>query len=330
MISYRPFLNGDVPAIVDIWRNNRDLPGIAKDISVDVFDNLVLSKPYFDRGALIVAVDAARPVGFVHAGFGPNNEGDALDFRRGVLSMLMTRQDIADSEPVTSEQIAVELLRQGEDYLRGQGAIELFAIGIGTLCPFYLGLYGGGDLAGVLMSDTARQQLFRDHEYTEVDRVQLYRRELAGYRPAVDRTVLQMRRSHTLKFVNDPLSQSWWEACTQGCFREIRADLHPKSGGPAAASAMFWNMEAAVSPEDAYTVGLSSVEVAGDVQKDAVAKYLLCESLVYLHSQGFHAVQGQAMQTDEAAVQLLESTGFTQFDTGTVLRKQWPVAAQDL
>ena len=321
MISYRPFLNGDVPAIVDIWRSNRDQPGIARSISVDLFDNLILSKPYFDRSGLIVAIESQCPVGFVHAGFGPNSAGNALDYQRGVVSMLMTRQGGGDVEQGSPGEIATELLRQAEDYLRGKGAIEMFAVGIGTLCPFYLGLYGGSDLAGVLESDIARQQLFRANGYVDVDQVRLYRRDLASFRPTLNRTILQLRRTQTVNFVSDPLPQSWWNACAQASFSETRADLYPTSGGPASASAMFWNMETVATPEDAHTVALSSVEVVATEEKEAIAKYLLRESLAYLKSQGFNTIQGQAMQADGAAIQLLESTGFLQFDSGTVLRK---------
>ena len=59
MLSYRPFLNGDIPSIVAIWKNHGPDPALAKEISADLFDRLVLSKLYFDRRGLIMAVNNA-------------------------------------------------------------------------------------------------------------------------------------------------------------------------------------------------------------------------------------------------------------------------------
>ena len=59
-------------------------------MSPSVLETFVLAKPYFDRHGLILAVDDDRPVGFVHAGFGPCDDGSKISTELGVTCMLMT------------------------------------------------------------------------------------------------------------------------------------------------------------------------------------------------------------------------------------------------
>ena len=88
MIQYRPFRNDDPPHLVRIW--NEAFPGRAAYLlrSSAPLDAWVFSKPYFDPAGLILAVDDGNPVGFVHAGFGPNEQQSGLDRRRGVMCIL--------------------------------------------------------------------------------------------------------------------------------------------------------------------------------------------------------------------------------------------------
>ena len=81
MIHFRPFRNTDPPALVDIWRSQPPLRRRAQGIDVTAMERFVFSKPYFEREGLIVAEEAGRPVGFVHAGFGPVEDGSTLRVR---------------------------------------------------------------------------------------------------------------------------------------------------------------------------------------------------------------------------------------------------------
>jgi GNAT superfamily N-acetyltransferase len=288
---------------------------LAQGVKVDLFDDLVLSKPYFEADGLIVAVEDGTPVGFVHAAFGPSEDSSRLDRRRGVISMLMV-QPRPDQT-----QIEAELLDCGEQYLRDHGAGEILAIGIGPVCPFYLGLYGGSDLPGVLGTDEHRQVIFRERGYDQVDEVRIYRIELPGYRPKIDRFQMKIGRIASVKLVIDPPTANWWEACTKGCFEQFRADLLPKAGGSPLATAMFWNMESLAARWGTQTVGLSHVEVDPEHRQKGMATYLLGESLRQLAESGFTYAEGQAMTKDVEAQGLFEKLGFFQYGSGSVLRK---------
>lgn len=71
MIHFRSFRNTDPPALCEIWRSQPPRRGLVSSLSPMLLDRYVLSKPYFDREGLIVAEDDDRPIGFAHAGFGP-------------------------------------------------------------------------------------------------------------------------------------------------------------------------------------------------------------------------------------------------------------------
>lgn len=316
MVSYRPFLNGDVPAVVDIWRNHGPDPALAANISIDLFDKLVLSKPYFDREGLIMALKGQEVIGFVHAGFGPDPDELRIDVCRGVVSLLLLHADCEDL------QVADGLLKQAEQYLKERGAEEIFGIGFGNLCPFYLGLYGGCDLPGVLESDTVRQELFARNGYLNAGRILRYGRELEGYRPVMDRNTLLLRRNTRIEFVTDPPSRSWWDACTQGCLPQLEAVVRPVSGGPGIASVIFWDMQTLTGHSENRIMGLSSIRISDPERTASAAKYLLAESFRYLQQQGIGQVQGQCREDDSVLRPLLEATGFEQRDAGIILKKR--------
>jgi hypothetical protein len=117
----------------------------------------------------------------VHAGFGPTDDESAISTDLGVTSMLAVRPGPDQA------QIAGELLRHSEDYLRGRGAKVLYGGAVHPLDPFYLGLYGGSELPGVLDSDPQAQEVFRTHGYREIDRTLVFQRALEGFRAPVDR-----------------------------------------------------------------------------------------------------------------------------------------------
>ncbi|MDH3717524.1 MAG: GNAT family N-acetyltransferase [Planctomycetota bacterium] len=316
MVECRSFRNSDPPHLVTIWEDARENQPFIRKLTVELLDELVFSKPYFDPEGLIVAVADQQPVGFVHAGFGPSEDLSRLDQRCGVISMLAVqhRPDQAN--------ISAQLLQRGEQYLHERGAEKIYALGNGTNSPFYTGLYGGSDLPGVLMSDAPRLATFRDQGYHEVDQVYVYRRDLAGFRPKVDRVQLQLRRTMTVEVVADVAPSSWWEACTKSFYEQIRAQMRPKVGGPCVATVVFWDMELLAASWDCRrALGVGPIQVASANGEPAVAHVLVGEALKQLSEKGFASVDGQAAQNDKDTQRVFDALGMPQIDTGVVLCK---------
>ena len=132
----------------------RGQPGLNPGVDVEIFEQFVLAKTYFDPEGLILACDGDRVLGFAHASFGANDAEDGISTELGTTALLMVRPDCDEA------QVAAGLLEQSEAYLRRRGAKVIYGGGIRPLNGFYLGLYGGSELPGVPESDTVAQQAF--------------------------------------------------------------------------------------------------------------------------------------------------------------------------
>ncbi len=277
----------------------------------------MLAKPYFDPAGLIVATEepSGQIVGFVHVGFGPNETLDGLDREEGTICMLIVHPQ--DNRPA----IAAELLRRGEDYLRRAGAGRIYASGLQAIDPFYVGLYCGSELPGLLNSEVVAQRFFRRHDYQDADTVAVYQCDPAAFRPIVDRTQMQIRRNTTVELIEDAPSRNWWEACTLGCFQQIRSELRARDNGELLAAARLWCRDPFGQSLGVHALGLLDIEVVAERRQAGLATYLLGESIRRLHERGFTLIEGHAKRSNRAAIRLIEKLGFVESDEGTVLSK---------
>ena len=152
MLTYRTFRNTDPPVLAALWRSRAGQPGLVQSVTIDLLEQLVFSRLYFDYSGLVLAYDDGQPSGFAHAGFGPNSAASWISTEAGVTCVILTRPD------GPAEEAAAGLLDRCEEHLRGCGATVLYGGGSATLDPFYRGLYGGSELPGVLDSDAVARQ----------------------------------------------------------------------------------------------------------------------------------------------------------------------------
>jgi ribosomal protein S18 acetylase RimI-like enzyme len=314
--TFRPFRNSDPPRLAEIWRNQPSQRGLMQPMSAGLFEQFVTSKQYFEPEGLIVAVREGAPVGFVHAGFGPSDDEMSLSFDLGATYLLMLRDDQRDAE------LADELLARAEAYLRERGSKVLYAGGIRPLNAFYLGLYGGSELPGVLASDPVLGDACRRNHYGEVDRVVILQRDLSRFRPPVTWAQRQLRRETTVREELNPHADTWWTACTTAAFDQMRFSLEPTAGGAALADVFFWDIEPLSTGWGVATSGMYELQVARDRRRQGIATYLLSEVFARLASRGIVRVEAQTMQTNAAAIALYKFLGFEQVDEGVVFRKE--------
>jgi ribosomal protein S18 acetylase RimI-like enzyme len=316
LIRYRTFRNSDPPALAEIWSSQPAGHGRIKSMSAGLFEQLVLAKPYFDNAGLIVAVDDGHPVGFVHAAFGPNDSGQRLSTTCGITCLVMVLPEYH------RQGIGAELLARSEGYLRRRGAQVIYGGGIAPLNGFYLGLYGGSELPGVLDTDAGEQRLFQSHGYREIDRVCILERQLAGYRPAIDRNQMQLRRRSTITLVADPPAANWWEACAWSGLETTRHELTLRDAGRAVAHANSWTIEPLSTSWGLPAAGVVGLEVDEAYRRQGVASYLMGDIMRHLAAQGTTLVQVQTMQRNKPALNLYEKLGFHLVDQGAVYRKE--------
>ena len=120
MLTYRTFRNADPPVLSSLWRSRAGQPGLLQPVSPDLLEQLVFAKLYFDYAGLVLAYDDGQPVGFAHAGFGPNAAANWICTDVGVTCMVLVRPDCAEAE------VAAGLLDRCEDYLRRRGATVFY------------------------------------------------------------------------------------------------------------------------------------------------------------------------------------------------------------
>lgn len=261
-----------------------------------------------------LAFEGGRPLGFVHAAFGPTADGSAIDRTKGLISMLMVVQHSQGGG------IERELLDAAEDYLRVRGAKSVSAGGDAGEHPFYLGLYGGSEYSGVLMSDEAAIRRYLNAGYLETRRRHVLQKRLMGFRAPIDRKQMTLRRQYTVSQLNDPAPSSWWDACVnqptdrQRFFaldetREIKGTVDVWSIAPMGQS---WGVNA---------VGISELKILEATRRKGLGTYLLAEALKVVAAEGAALAETHIPTDNAAALKVFKMLGFEEVDVSISLSK---------
>ena len=315
MITYRSFRNWDPPTLVALWNSSISGRGAAHSIEVADLDRLVFSKPYFDPRGITIAEDHGQPVGFVHAGFGANDQGQLCrDY--GVVAMLVV------TPTHRRRGIARELVRRAEEYLRTGGSTVIYAGSMHPLDPFYLGLYGGSELPGILKSDAAAHQLFQSLGYRAVDECLVL--QLPLVRPLVLTDAKYRAWTRRVDFcVNpEPSAPDWWSACQYASLEHAYFELRLKEGGAVLARARGWEMYPLQKAWNSEAVGIVDVQVEEGYRGQGLGTYLMAQILKHYRENGLTLAEVQTMARNQAACRLYQRLGFQEVDRGVIYRAE--------
>lgn len=316
MIHFRAYRNSDSPALAALW--NRGLPfwGVARPLSTHEFDRHIVGGPVFDRLGLIVAESDERILGFAHAGFGPD-EGAApfnLSYDLGTICML-----VVDPE-VNNPEVESGLIAAAEAYLLSRGATVLYAGGQGPLDPYYWGVYGGSEFAGVLAAHRPFHRAVIAAGYTAVAGTVSLEADLSSPDPFDPRGVL-IKRSTRTDVEEDALPRWWWEALAIGEFRPTSHRLVAKSDGTELAKATTWDMSWLGRVDRTSRLGLVEMHVNAINRRKGYGRHLVQEIIRFARHHQFDAVVVQTGATNQAALALYQATGFQQVEAATTYRK---------
>jgi len=315
LIGYRPFHNTDPPKIADLWNFGKLGPGAALEFPNDALDMLVLSEPYFDREGLILACDGTEVIGFIHAGFGPTADESGISTASGVICAVVVRMDYR------RRGIGRELVARAEEYLRSKGAAEIFAGESGRRNPFYLGLYGGAESAGMLESDVNAAPFFTALGYLPAERYILMRRNIAEKNDPFDPRMLTVKRAMKFGVMDRPANATWWWMTRQGRFDSLTFVLVPNAGGPTPAEVTFWEMGLHAATRGERTAGITNLSVANSERRKGYAKSLLTEVIRRLRDELVTRVEVAIRDDNAPALNLFRALNFEEFDTGVVYRR---------
>jgi GNAT superfamily N-acetyltransferase len=313
---FRPFRNSDPPRIADIWRGQPQQRGVMQPVSAGLLEQLVFSKPYFDAAGLIVALVDNVPIGFVHAGFGANDAETAITTDIGTTYQLML------SAEHRTPALADELINRSEAYLCERGVQVIYAGGIRPLNGFYLGLYGGSELPGVLVTDPVLGATCIRNGYREIDRVNVIQLELSNFRAPVTREQRSLRRDTVCHEEFCPPLTSWWDTCTTGAFDRIRFSVAKSNSTQPLGDVWFWDVEPLSTCWGLPTAGMFDLYVDTALRRGGLATFMLSEAFERLRNRGIVMVEAQTMQNNTPALELYTKLGFQKVDEGIVYRKQ--------
>jgi ribosomal protein S18 acetylase RimI-like enzyme len=313
----RPYRNADSPALAALWNRGVGGAAVAGPLSAHEFDLHVVGGPLFEARGLIVAERDGRPVGFAHAGFGPDSVTDPplrLSYAMGTVAMLVVEPGQDDPGLESS------LLAEAEAYLRGLGAAVVYAGGQAPLNPFYWGVYGGSEFAGILDSHAPFRLAAERAGYEPVSTSVLLEADLSVPERRDPRAVL-LRRQTSLEVVEDVLPDSWWEALAVGEFRPTAYRLLSRLDGTELARATTWDMSWFGRREGRVPVGLSGLEVHPEHRRKGYGRHLLQEVMrsARLASASVLAVQTGA--TNSAALALYQGAGCEPVQTAQLYRR---------
>jgi ribosomal protein S18 acetylase RimI-like enzyme len=318
---FRRFRNGDPPALAALW--NRAVParGTARPLGVHEFDAHVLSKPHFDAAGLIVAERQGRIVGFVHAGFGPE-QPDApphrLGHAMGTIGMLVLDPD--GGEAAAEAELGQALIAAAEGYLRGQGVEVFYAGGQYPLNPFYWGIYGGSEWAGILTAHASFLRAVVAAGYLPVSTTVLLEANLSGAEARDPRSAL-IRRQARVEITEDALPNNWWDALAIGEFRPARFRLISRADESELAHATTWDMTWFGRGDGCTRTGLVDLEVHPQHRRKGYGRHLVAEILRQARTEVVDLVAVQTAATNTPALALYESLRFEPVETSILYRK---------
>lgn len=312
MTHFRPFRNGDPPALVDLW--NRGLPdrGVVRPLSVHEFDTLIMGKLGFEAAGLIVVERDGRIAGFAHAGFGPlqpHGPSHQIDRQMGTIGMIIVEPGLDDAE------LERGLCAGAERYLRAKGASVFYAGGQYPLNPFYWGLYGGSECSGILGTHMAFHRAAARSGYQPVATTILLEADLSRAEPRDPKTAI-LRRQIRLEVIEDALPTGWWESLAIGLFRPTRLTLFNRAHARTAVADAEPRGDVPGRPR----VGLVDMEIERDFRRRGFGRLLVSEVFRYAREQFAEIVAVQTSESNTAALGLYHGLGFDQVDTSILYR----------
>jgi ribosomal protein S18 acetylase RimI-like enzyme len=319
-IQYRPFLNTDPPKIIDLWRSQPVFRGLHSSVTVSDLELHVFSKPYFERDGFFVAIksDGDGPtevVGFAHAAFDVQPDLSDLNRSVGIVSQLR----VADC--AQRHQIEDSLLGMAEQYLKSRGSKELWFASRFPQAPFYLGLYGGSRVPGVMIEDVAVIEALKRNGFEISKQIAVLQRELKQVQSVSGRQQLNVRRNYLINAIADPIEKSWWECCTLGMAERDRFTIGRKKDNHVAGTVSYWDLQPLGSCIHSNCRGLYDLAVNEEDKRQGLACFLVCESMKRLASQGVTLVEAQTEVTNEASIRLFEKLEFSLVTQGLQMRK---------
>ena len=315
--TIRSFLNTDTQNLAKLWHDHHAAFHSKSACPVSVWDQCILSKPFFKSSSLVLATNNDRvPVGFIHSGFASNADGSDVSDSFAIL------HKICITPNQDEDQIAKALIEHALMGLKEQNAKSCTALGTTEQNAFYLGVGEGDNLMGVVAKDVRTQRWLSQAGFAPTRPTECWELDLLSFRPPMDRTQIGIRRTCTVGRLLDEDTHEWWLSSVLGHCEQIRFNLVLRSPPKVENEIMFWFPDPTILGVDSSVVRLwlPMVPEAEDARERFV--YLMAESLRQLQQERRRAVRTFASADQQRSVTLLQRLGFRSVEHGLVFARE--------
>jgi ribosomal protein S18 acetylase RimI-like enzyme len=314
--TIRPFLNTDTPSLAQLWSEHHSSYSPLSQCPVNVWDQCILSKPFFRRENLLLSFDAnRRPLGFIHFGFGSNAGGTRISDSQAIIHKICVKPHSEEGS------IASELIAKALASLEEMGAVDCTALGTTDRNAFYVGISEGDNLMGVLARDIRTQHWLANAGFQPVRPTECWEVSLPSFRPPMDRLQIQVRRTCTVGRLIDEDARQWWVSSVLGHCEQVRFNLVLRTPARVEGELMFWFPDPTISGVDSQVVRLwlPAVPPTEDARERFI--YLMAESLRQLQQERKQVVRTFASADQQPTVTLLQRLGFQSVEHGVIFAK---------
>jgi len=220
---------------VELWNHQAASRGLVIPMTVALMESQVLAKPYFHPENLLVAVEDGKVVGSVHLVLQSPWQEETSE------AATVPLLNVAKSDSM--QEVENALLETAEALIVESGGREIYLGGTDLPGPFYFGLIGGSCNRGVSSKDSHLMDLSERHGFALSGSWSVFQRTLRGFRAPVDRNQIAARRSLNVTREDDPVFQSFREACIFTHQHRTFYQLTKKASGEVIASLTVVQME---------------------------------------------------------------------------------------
>ncbi len=298
-----------------MWDQTVGSRGFGRATRQDHFETFVYSKMFFDPKGLILAHDADnRIVGMVHAGFAKLDQEQHVDTSQGTINMILV------DPKHRRKSLGSQLLEKAQQYLADRGAVKQFAGGMFPINPFYLGLYGGSELPGVLESEPSGGAFFLAKGYERHATAAVYQRRIDRLSELSDVKSALLSRNVEIQVESWPMTSDWWQANTLGSIPSLKYEIRDRVSGDLAGWAWVVDMEPFSTAWQVPVVGITEFYIQEPFRRKGFGRLLLHRIMKHLRDQAISLVEVQTMEDNDAARGMYESLEFRQIDRGIIYR----------
>ena len=312
-------MNTDVAAICRVWNSHfadRDIGCPMDPLRLEL---CCLAKPYFSANDLLLAEVDSVVVGFAQLAHEIEAKHSATPTGIAVSALCVAQREDEDS-------IAAELLRHCCQRMRASSAATFAFKPILPNASYFLGFGPGDSMLGVTSAERRTCEWLQAAGFQPRIPTTQWELNLADFRPVVDRTQVQIRRSAYVDREIDEPQLPWKQACILGHAEPTAFHLTCRAERRVLQDVLFWGISPELRASSEIVFWLWPLELSADAQdgkwqgasvSDQLI-FLLSESLRYLIDDGVDQVRCVTQADDSATGQLLSRLGFRSIQAGVV------------